>query len=210
MSHVIEDSFSVVGCGDNPSDAPRGGKHEIQRKGDWIQTYLGVQFFPLDPRVHEIRLLDIAHSLSNTCRFTGHCKSFYSVAQHSVLVSQIVPQEFAAWGLLHDAPEAYMADLSRPIKRHSRLGDEFRSIESFLMAAVCVRFGLIRQEPPAVKYADDIALMTEKRDLMPNSPQKWAETAEPLADRIVCWTPEWAKHQFLKRAGELGLFGEVA
>ena len=57
------------------------------RYGDFIQTYSGIEFYPLDPRIEEVKLLDIAHALSNICRFTGHCNEFYSVAQHSVLVS---------------------------------------------------------------------------------------------------------------------------
>ena len=92
-----------------------------ERRGDWIQTYLGIQFWPLDPRPEEVMLFDIAHSLSNMCRFTGHCREFYSVAQHSVIVSQNVPREDAAWGLLHDASEAYMT---------------MRRLESFIDAIV--------------------------------------------------------------------------
>ena len=77
-----------------------------ERIGDWIQTYTGRQFWPLDPRVDEIHIEDIAHSLSMRCCYGGHLTDFYSVAEHSVLVSLHVPQEFALWGLLHDAAEA--------------------------------------------------------------------------------------------------------
>ncbi len=76
------------------------------------------------------------------------------------------------------------------------------------MRAICDRFGLSYDEPACVKRADETLLMTEKRDLMPGSPAKWLESAEPLPERIVCWTPEWARHQFMKRAAEIGLFGE--
>ena len=208
MIDSIGGEFSAVGGGRDSEIAPRGCKREIPRKGDWIQTYLGVQFYPLDPLTSEIRLLDIGHALSNICRFTGHCKSFYSVAQHCVLVSQNVPPEHAAWGLLHDAAEAYVSDMSRPLKRHSELGKQFSMVERTLMLAICDRFGLSHDEPACVKRADDTLLMTEKRDLMPGSPAKWLESAEPLPERIVCWTPEWSRHQFMKRAVELGLFGE--
>ena len=176
------------------------------RRGDWIQTYLGIQFWPLDPRPEEVMLFDIAHSLSNMCRFTGHCREFYSVAQHSVIVSRNVPHEDAAWGLLHDATEAYMMDLSRPIKRSSALGFEYKKIENALMRVICKRFGLRPLEPAAVRRADDIALMTEKRDLMSESPGKWAETAVPLADVIVPLNPAASKIIFLARARELGLY----
>lgn len=176
-----------------------------ERKGDWIQTFLGVQFWPLDPRVEDIRLLDIAHALSNLCRFTGHCQQFYSVAQHSVLVSQNVPKDDAKWGLLHDAAEAYLGDLSRPIKRFSILGTEYKKIEENLMIVVCAKFKLSPAMPCSVHKMDDVLLMTEKRDLVPNSPAKWRETVEPLEKRIECWTPRLAEHMFLKRAQELGI-----
>lgn len=178
---------------------------EQARLGDWLQTFTGVQFWPLDPRPDEISLLDIAHSLSNQCRFSGHVTKFYSVAQHSVLVAEIVPPEDAAWALLHDATEAYLVDLPRPIKRYSKLGDEYREIEKRLMRCICERFGLQIYEPQSVKVADDILLMTEKRDLMPNSPQKWRETSEPLSRIIQPWKPAKAKQRFLETAEALGL-----
>src|SRR5579885_2784587 len=86
------------------------------RHGDWIQTYCGVAFYPLDPRPEEILIEDIAHALSMLCRFTGHVKRFYSVAQHCVYVSHRCDPKDALWGLLHDAAEAYLNDISRPVK----------------------------------------------------------------------------------------------
>ena len=93
-------------------------------------TYTGRQFFPLTPRQEDIDIEDIAHSLSRLCRFNGHCKSFYSVAEHSYRISYIVPPEFALWGLLHDAGEAYLSDLPRPIKHQI---PEFIEIEERLL-----------------------------------------------------------------------------
>lgn len=178
-----------------------------ERKGDWIQTYLGVQFWPLDPRVEDIRLMDIAHALSNLCRFTGHCQQFYSVAQHSVLVSQNVPIEDAKWGLLHDASEAYLADLSRPVKNFSALGTEYKKLEERLMLVVCAKFKLAPAMPLSVHKADDVLLMTEKRDVLSAHGHlpKWREIAEPLTKHIECWTPRLAEHMFLKRAQDLGI-----
>lgn len=89
----------------------------LERKGDWMQTYTGRKFWPLNPRAEEVYIEDIAHSLALSCRFNGHCKVFYSIAQHSVLVSQIVKPTQQLIALLHDSAEAYLGDIIRPIKR---------------------------------------------------------------------------------------------
>src|SRR4051812_6540197 len=88
-----------------------------QQKGDWMQTISGKAFFPLDPRPADVDIQDIAHALAFQCRFGGHVKEFYSVAEHSVRVSLICAHEDAKWGLLHDATEAYLSDIVRPVKR---------------------------------------------------------------------------------------------
>jgi hypothetical protein len=173
------------------------------RNGDWMLTATGRQFWPLDPRPEEIHIEDIAHALAHQCRFGGHCRFFYSVAQHSVLVSHAVPDRLSLWGLLHDAAEAYLVDLPRPIKRYSDLGYTYRVIEAQLMSAICRRFGLPIVEPSEVKRADDVLLMTEKRDVMPESQWEWRETAEPLTERIVPWNPGIAREAFLCRFDEI-------
>ena len=120
-----------------------------ERRGDWFQTATGKQFWPLDPHPDEVCIEDIAHHLANQCRFAGACRAFYSVAQHSVLVSCAVPSEDQKWGLLHDAAEAYLQDLIRPIKAASALGEEYRKIEDLVLRAVCEQFGLPVEEPLA-------------------------------------------------------------
>ncbi len=137
----------------------------MSRLGDWIQTYTGQVFYPLDPRPEEIHIADIAHSLSMQCRFSGHVREFYSVAEHSVRVSIACPPEHAEWGLLHDASEAYLIDLPRPLKRFSEMGRLYMEAESRVMSAVCERFGLSIQIPSIVERLDRVLLMTEKRDL---------------------------------------------
>lgn len=174
-----------------------------QRSGDWILTATGRQFWPLDPAPEDVCIEDIAHSLALQCRFTGHCLEYYSVAEHCARVSRIVPPEDALWALLHDASEAYLTDLARPLKRHSGLGREYQWIEMQLMDVICERFGLPCEEPPSVKRADDVLLMTEKRDLMAHCAQKWVETAEPLPDVIIPWSWDGAKSEFLLRFYEL-------
>lgn len=168
------------------------------RTGDWIETVTGIEFWPLNPRQEDVSVFDIAHALSNMCRFTGHCKTFYSVAQHSLLVASIVPDEDRKWALLHDAAEAYLVDLPRPIKRYSALGDEYRRIESRLMQVICQRFGLPEECPASVKHADDVLLATEKRDLMPANTKPWEHLPSPLNSIIRPMSPTVARRKFLK------------
>ena len=177
----------------------------MKRIGGWMQTYTGRQFWPIDPRADEICIADIAHALANQCRFAGHCLSFYSVAQHSLIVSCICDPEDALWGLLHDAAEAYLVDLPRPIKRFSDLGARYREVESALMAIVCKRFGLPVHEPESIKKADNVAVVTEMRDLMSRPPALWAEArnSDPLAAIILPLSPKDAEMEFLRRFAEL-------
>ncbi len=150
------------------------------RCGDWIQTFTGRAVWPLDPRPGDICAVDIAHALANLCRFTGHCRAFYSVAEHSINVSHRVPQEDALWGLLHDAAEAYLCDLPAPLKRLPEFAF-YREAEAWLMAAICERFGLPSQQPASVTEADARMLATEARDLMAPPPMRWELEAAPYS-----------------------------
>lgn len=174
------------------------------RKGDWLQTFTGVQFWPCDPLPGEIFIEDIAHSLARQCRFGGHCNPFYSVAEHSVRASYLVDKDYALWALLHDASEAYLIDIPRPVKSHLH---GYRAIEDGLMAAVCERFGLPREMPFPVKRADETMLVTEQRDLMAPQPAPWTFAqgivVEPLIDRIVPWSALEAEFRFLARFNEI-------
>lgn len=167
----------------------------------WIQTFTGKQFFPLAPRPDDLDIRDIAHSLAMQCRFNGHCTQFYSVAQHSVLVSRILPVDLALWGLLHDAAEAYLSDLPRPVKMQM---PSFVQAEEQLLEIIAARYGLQCPMPQPVKEADDILLATELRDLMAPVPHPWRIEARPLAERIepVAWNR--AESLFLARFAELG------
>lgn len=174
-----------------------------ERKGDWGCTYTGRQFWPEDPRPSDIHVLDIAHALSMQCRFGGHCREFYSVAQHSVLVSIACDPAAALWGLLHDASEAYLVDVPRPAKRAPGMAG-YREMERRAMAAVCERFGLPVAMPPSVKRADEAVLAAEARDLMPpRSVARWYLPVSAIADRIVPLHPEQAKRAFLARYDQL-------
>lgn len=174
-----------------------------QRHTDWIQTYTGRQFWPLDPREEDVDIVDIAHALSNICRYGGHVEQFYSVAQHCVFASHIVPAKFALYGLLHDASEAYLIDVPRPIKHE--LGMEvYRAAESKLQALIYESFGLDPEEPECVKVADNQLLKTEQRDLLKPPPAPWKDYGvEPLRHKLIPWTPEQSENTFIGRYVEL-------
>ena len=174
----------------------------IQRTGDWMQTYTGRQFWPLDPRADEVDINDIAHSLSNMCRFAGHVRRFYSVAEHCVRVSWLAPVEnprLALAALLHDATEAYVVDVPRPLKRFL---SGYKEIEDRVARAVEERFGLDAGslDHPEVKFWDEVLLATEARDLMGGeSAGKWHLRAAPLSAHIGPWAPEEARDRFRRR-----------
>ena len=175
----------------------------MERRGLWIQTYTGEAFWPLDPRPEEVCLEDIAHSLSRQCRFAGHTREHYSVAQHSVLVARLVPREYALWGLLHDASEAYLVDLPRPIKNGGQMGELYKNAEQNLMKVICEKFNLSQLAPRWVMEADDVLLATEARDLMSVSKMAWDGLCAPLNTKIIPISAEEAKSQFLSLADEL-------
>lgn len=169
-----------------------------------IQTASGREFHLVTPSPDSIVIEDIAHALSHLCRYTGHCQTFYSVAQHSYLVSRIVEEtepEHALRALLHDASEAYLGDVSSPLKQ---LLQDYRLLEANVMDAINFKFGITGPEPRCIKTADIIALKTEKRDLMPNG-WEWEYYAAyaPRARPITALPPPLARNLFLNRYHEL-------
>lgn len=153
------------------------------RRGDWIQTFTGKRFYPCDPRPEEVDPVDICHALACVSRFTGHTREPYSVAQHSVMVSKLCDEEDRLWGLLHDASEAYIADVARPLKRESVM-EGYRDMERRIMAAVCLRFGLPLEQPLSVDRADMQALAVEARDQMSPLDPDWHSWIKDV------WIPE--------------------
>jgi len=181
------------------------------RIGDWMQTFTGRQFWPLDPCADEVCIEDIAHALAHQCRFAGHTRAFYSVAEHSVRVSDYLLEtlrpmlgdaviEVALWGLLHDASEAYLVDLPRPVKRQASMLP-YREAEVVVTAAIAQAFGLQPRfdHDPRVKHADVILLATEARDLMSRPPNAWEAMPAPLRGLLVPWSPADAEHAFMGR-----------
>lgn len=177
-------------------------KMDAMNGGDWMQTFTGRAFYPLAARVDDIDPEDIAHALAMICRYGGHVQRFYSVAEHCVLMSHAVAPENALWALLHDATEAYVGDMVRPLK-HSM--PAYRAAEDRLMAVICERFGLDPVCPAEVKAADNRILVDEREVLMGRSPLPWTSTenVEALGVQIHGWGPAEAKNRYLARLGEL-------
>lgn len=177
------------------------GSWDYDELETWIQTYTGRRFTPLKPMVESIVLEDIAHALSMQCRFSGHIKKFYSVAQHSVLVSYICDTKDALWGLMHDASEAYIVDIPRPVKRKLT---EYIDLEKNMQDAICERFDLNKKTPESVKKADDLLLMTEARDLLTTVRDGWGyDHITPLPFKIEPVSQQEAKELFIRRYCEL-------
>ncbi len=178
--------------------------------GPSILLASGCYFDLLEPEKSAFTIEDIAHGLSNTCRFAGQSREFYSVAQHSVYVSCVVPSEHALAGLLHDASEAFIHDLTKPLKN---LLPEYRVIEARIEAVIAERFGFLCPLPDAVKSADLRMLATEQIQLM-NNRDLWTSTrgVEPYEIDLSSWKPGKACQRFLNRFAELatsqGSFGD--
>lgn len=180
-----------------------------QRIGDWITTYSGGRFYPADPRPSEVRLLDIAHALSYLNRYGGHTRWPYSVAQHSVLVSECVERmghpTLALCGLLHDAAEGLgLCDLPAPFKRS--LGAYNVAEDRVWQHGVAPRFGLPAVLPFVVKAADVQVFVNEAAVLL-NGPRWWLDGRWPAPSNqieIKRWTADEAEQRFLERYFALG------
>lgn len=171
-----------------------------------ILTCNGTYFDFSAPERSAIDIKTIAHALAHICRFTGHTQFFYSVAQHSVMVSRLVPPQHALAGLLHDATEAYLGDVAAPLKA---LLPDYRAIEARVQAAVMRTFGLPEHLPPEVKDADTLALAIEQDALMPAHADVWPCEHHPDwqrtigAHRVLPQQPILARKLFLMRYMEL-------
>ncbi len=166
----------------------------------WMQTFTNAKFDPADIENNDFRIEDIAHALSNLCRFGGHCSNFYSVAQHSVIVSHIVPSEMAKIGLLHDASEAYMVDMPRPLKA---LLPEYKSLENKIQAALAKQYKIKFPFPKEIHQADIAALALEYKCLF--SKNFWDPGVTPADPALLqeTWNPNTSKYYFLQRFHEL-------
>ena len=168
----------------------------------WIQTYSGKKFSPINPKIEDINIEDIAHSLSMQCRFNGHIEDFYSVAQHSVLVSYFCDKKDALSGLLHDASEAYICDIPSPLKKTQQFS-QYREIERKLQALINVKFGLPEEDPESVKLADQLLLTLEAKSLLTHIREDWKLPNSNIPIKIIAMSPKESKLIFMERFHEL-------
>jgi len=174
-----------------------------KRKGDWIKTYTGKQFYPQDPKVEDIDIEDIAHALSLTCRFNGHIKEFYSTAQHAVLCSMVAPSEFKWEALHHDDSEAYISDLTRPVKG---MLPQYTLLERGIEDCLALKFSLPKKMSDEVKLVDTRMLVTEASQLMSSAGICWWESSQypkPYQFTINLWNPSAAEEKFLETYNNL-------
>lgn len=171
--------------------------------GPTILLQSGAYFDLLDPWGSDFTILDIAHGLSLTCRYAGQCRQFYSVAEHSWHTSFLVPAAIQMSALMHDAAEAFIGDVTRPLKS---LLPDYKWIEKNIEHAIAQRFGLAGMDDPAVKAADTAMLAAEQAAIMPAHDDHWAvlEGVTPAPVNLRLWSPETARAQFLDRFSDLG------
>lgn len=174
----------------------------------WIHTFTGLQFFHLRPTVDMITIEDIAHALSMVCRWSGHTKWFYSVAQHSYYCSLLVGNEnpvLALATLLHDSSEAYLGDMNRPLKHYTEAGPAYLKIEERVERVIFEKFGLPYPMHPAIKVADNQMLFAEKRQIINGGAwaDTWGHDGSEANITIERWNPARAERMFLRRFREL-------
>ena len=183
------------------------------RRGDWMHTFTGKRFYLIDPRPEEVSMTDIAHALSQLCRFTGHTRRFYSVAEHCCRMYDQTDgwdTPLRDWALMHDAAEAYVGDMNRPLKRGcGPVGDRFREVEENILRAVAERFGLPWPMSDEIDRLDARMLVTEGEQVFDPVPEWLEEGIWSHVDRfrvtVQFWSPTEAEKQFLHRAQEQGL-----
>jgi 5'-deoxynucleotidase YfbR-like HD superfamily hydrolase len=197
----------------------------MNRNDVWIQTYSGVKFYIYKPTPADVVMEDVARALSHLCRFTGHLKRFYSVAQHCVHCSEQVEGTAieSLWALLHDAHEAYIGDMNSPLKRYLNYNELYAAVpngevsveskyaqaERAIDIAVLDKFSIVYtdKELERVKTADMRMLVTEatqlhKRGIHPD----WGVDTNvytPYEMEIQPWHPDDAMDRFLRRLKQL-------
>jgi hypothetical protein len=169
-------------------------KDKNNDRGDWMQTFTGKRFYLLDPQPEDIDIIDIAHALSMTCRYGGHTEKFYSVAEHSFLISRALPQPLKLAGLLHDSAEAYVGDVISPVKPKL---NGFKDLENKILSVICEKYGCLNFiGNHLIKKADFDILKNEHEQAMKPGVE-WSYQGDGMDVMIEFWNPEEAKRRFL-------------
>lgn len=164
-----------------------------------IITYSGKAFWPFAPKPQDIDRRDIAHALSNVARYTGHTSKFYSVAEHSLLVCNAVRRAGGSanerrWALIHDASEAYLTDLARPVKNRPEFAS-YLAAEDHLQRMIAERFGLSPDMPAIVAEMDHRIIADEAKVFFSPVPSWW-RLPEGTGLEPMGWLPAHAQERW--------------
>lgn len=181
------------------TDTEELSPEQNSNRGNFIYTCTQNHFYIDDPQPADINLMDLAHALAMQCRFNGQCHYFYSVAQHSVLVSNLAIEN-PLWGLLHDASEAYLPDVPRPFKSHL---ENFKELENRILRVIIEKYDLEWPMPEEVHAIDGHIVADEAIQLWSGAYPSWTQYFEPLGIEIQPWSPEVARTRFISRFEEL-------
>lgn len=175
--------------------------HLYQVEDGWLETYTGLQFRFNEPTADMISIDDIAHALSLLCRYNGHVKRFYSVAEHCTLMAYWMrdrgfPKDQVFTALMHDCAEAYIGDMARPVKVTM---PRFKELEGRIEQAAAEKFPMmVYPFPKIIKELDSRILNDERTQVMNPSDNVWGtDDLEPLGVTCRFWSPEEAKNRFL-------------
>lgn len=167
-----------------------------------IQTHSGGHIDVTHPRADQIHIDDIAIPLSRQPRFAGHSIRFVSVAEHCVHVAGKAPSHLKLTALMHDASEAYLVDIPRPIKP---LLQNYYEIEDGLMSAIADKFGFVWPMPDEIKLLDTRHLASERdQNILSPDPAVWGSMPPPLDITLQYWSPERAQQEFTAAFLEYG------
>lgn len=197
---VCQPKLDIFGC-----EIPTG------RRGTWMQTYSGGKYWPLSPRAEDVMIADIAIGLARECRYGKQSTRFYSVAEHSVIVSLLVEEiepAFAREALLHDCDEGMLPDMPRPVKHDPEMNLEgFRACGKLFQCAAFERFHIrATEESHGVIDTIDKRLVVDEVRAVMRDPAMYLERhqkVQPIGCMIGCLSTDDALTLFLSRFAEL-------
>jgi uncharacterized protein len=173
------------------------------KRGHFMTTFSRTRFWPMDPRAEDMNIVDVGHHLAQQSRFNGALDYFYSVAEHCVLGSYLVPQEHAFEFLMHDAAEAWLGDLIRPLKNFTGLGDYYKAIEANVERVVKQKWGLAEVTPSVVKDVDQEMCLIEM-----TQGRSEGLVSKPRIN-LFFWRWDRAEREFMARFDELSRLRKV-